>query len=358
MPSVFSRYWLPMAGMPEMRVVVCYYFASQSIPLGSEIAAAFTSLGHEVFCFDSSARESHMGLKRIAKSFAKLMGAKRRLSAYFEAHQNQRLAQDFVDFCRSAVPDLVLVIRGEGIPQDALDTVAAACRAKTAVWWVKNPRWQGKFLQEAKRFNSAFTIDESLCAQGINYLPCWSANRTVFFPLPFEQKKRGLLFIGTWSERRQHYLESLADLPLEIIGPEWDRLPLGNPLRPRVVGERVSQEEMAERYRSVWAVVDINQIEQTQGQGVNMRFADVPASGTVLLTEPSREIERWQLAEHCAQLFRSRDELRACALAVLDEAEMCRAMCEAAVEVALTMPTFVDRAQQILDVLSSHRRHQ
>lgn len=334
-----------------MRVVVCYYFASQSIPLGSEIAAAFTSLGHEVFCFDSSARESHMAAKRIAKSFAKLIGAKRRLSAYFEAQQNKRLAQDFLDFCRDASPDLILVIRGEGIPQDALDAVVAEYNAKTAVWWVKNPRWQTKFLEEAKRFDSAFTIDESACDQRIGYLPCWSANRTVFHPLPFDDKKRGLLFIGTWSERRQNYLEALADLPLEIIGPEWDRLSLGSPLRACVIGERVSQEEMAERYRSVWAVVDINQIEQAQGQGVNMRFADVPASGTVLITEPSQEIERWHLADHCAQLFTSPNELRACAQALLDDAGKCRLMSAAATEMASTMPTFVDRARQILNTL-------
>lgn len=341
-----------------MRVVVCYYFTSQSIPLGGEIAAAFTSLGHDVFCFDSSARESHMVAKRIAKSVAKLVGAKRRLSAHFEGQQNKRLAQDFLDFCRDAAPDLILVIRGEGIPQDALNAVVAEYNAKTAVWWVKNPRWQSKFLEEAKRFDSAFTIDESSCDERIGYLPCWSANRTVFHPLPFDEKKRGLLFIGTWSERRQNYLEALADLPLEIIGPEWDRLPLGSPLRACVVGERVSQEEMAERYRSVWAVVDINQIEQAQGQGVNMRFADVPASGTVLITEPSREVERWNLADQCVLLFTSPSELRARAQALLGNAEKCRSMSVVAEGIASTMPTFVDRARQILDRLHESGRNE
>lgn len=341
-----------------MRVVVCYYFASQSIPLGSEIAAAFASLGHEVFCFDSSARESHMAAKRIAKSLAKLIGAKRRLSAHFDAQQNKHLAQDFLDFCRDATPDLILVIRGEGIPQYALDAAVAGYNAKTAVWWVKNPRWQSKFLEEAKQFDSAFTIDESACNQRVGYLPCWSANRTVFHPIPFDEKKRGLLFIGTWSERRQNYLEALADLPLEIIGPEWDRLSLGSPLRPCVIGERVSQEEMAKCYRSVWAVIDINQIEQAQGQGVNMRFADVPASGTVLITEPSREVERWHLADQCALLFTSPSELRARAQALLDDAEKCRSMSAAAADIASTMPTFVDRATQILDTLHESGRNE
>lgn len=341
-----------------MRIVVCYYFTSQSIPLGSEIAAAFTSLGHEVFCFDSSARESHMAAKRVAKSLAKLIGAKRRLSAHFEAQQNKHLAEDFLSFCRDASPDLILVIRGEGIPQDALEAAADAHRAKTAVWWVKNPRWQSKFLEEAKRFDCAFTIDESACDQRIGYLPSWSANRTVFHPLPFDAKKRGLLFIGTWSERRQQYLTDLADLPLEIIGPEWDRLSLGHPLRARVVGERVSQEDMAARYRSTWAVIDINQIEQAQGQGVNMRFADVPASGTVLITEPSREVDRWHLESRCAQVFRSPQELRISALALLDDPARCRRMCTTAAEVASTMPTFVDRAKQILDGLEDYQVRQ
>ena len=68
-----------------MRIIVCYYFRDKSISLGKDLAAALVSLGHKVRCFDSSARGSYTAPKRLAKSLAKLVGAKEQLSAYFSA---------------------------------------------------------------------------------------------------------------------------------------------------------------------------------------------------------------------------------------------------------------------------------
>lgn len=332
-----------------MRIVVCFYFQQNSIPLGKDIADGFAALGHEVSTFDSSARESHLGLKRLAKSLAKMVGAKKRLSAYFERRQAEVLASEFTEFCRQARPDCILVIRGERIAPDVIAQVAAETAAQTVAWWVKNPRWQELFREEARRFDRAFTIDESSCDDVVRYLPCWAINRQAFFPMPFEEKKRRLLFVGAWSKRRQEYLEAVADLPLDIIGPDWLKaLPSSSPLRDKLVTDRVPQDVMAAHYRSVWAVIDIRQIDQGWEQGVNMRFADVPASGTVLLTEPSREVERWQLDGRCARLFDSPEQLRSLAAALLSDANGCRTMSRNAIEIAAKMPGFVDRASTIL----------
>lgn len=333
-----------------MKVVVCFYFRHDSIPLGKNIAAAFASLGHDVFCFDSSARESWKTVKRLAKSFAKLAGAKRRLSDYFEHQQMDRLARDFEAFCRSVTPDFILDIRGEGIDPEAVARVESEFGATTAVWWVKNPRWQDQFNDVLGYYHRAFSIDESACNDMVSYLPSWAVNHTEFFPLPFESKKKHLLFVGAWSSRRQQYLEAVSDVPLEIIGPNWlTRLPRKSPLRSKVSANWVSQTIMAEHYRAAWAVIDIRQIDQVWEQGVNMRFADVPASGTVLLTEPSREVARWHLDESCAVLFSSPSDLREQATSFLSDKERCRTMCQKARLVAEEMPSFIDRAKYILD---------
>lgn len=333
-----------------MRIVVCFYFQQNSIPLGKDIADGFAALGHEVSTFDSSARESHLGLKRLAKSFAKLVGAKQRLSAFFERRQAEVLASDFAEVCRRARPDFILVIRGERIAPEIVSQVAAEAGARTAIWWVKNPRWQEIFRGEARRFDFAYSIDESACDEFIKYMPSWAINRKEYYPLAFREKDRRLLFVGAWSARRQRYLEAVGDLPLDVIGPNWKgRLPRSSPLYTKVVADHASQNVTAAHYRSVWAVIDIRQIEQTWEQGVNMRFADVPASGTVLLTEPSREVERWQLEGRCARLFGSPDELRAVATALLADADECRTMSSNAVAIAAGMPTFVDRATAILN---------
>ncbi len=339
-----------------MRIVVCYYFRDLSISLGEDLAAALVNLGHDVHCFDSSARGSYMVHKRLAKSLAKLVGAKAQLSAYFSARQERQLAKDFLGFCEQIAPELIVVIRGERIPVDALPEVSSRFGAKTVVWWVKNPRWESRLFAEAESYDRAFSINESICGEGIQYLPSWSVNREVFSPTPFSLKKRQLLFIGTWSPRRQRYLEAIADLPLEIIGPHWlEHLSMMHPLRRKVAGEWVSPAGMASYYRSVWAVIDIHQMDQDHGQGVNMRFADVPTSGTVLITEPSREIERWQLADRCAVLFTNPESLRKAAMALLADAQRCGAMSGKTAEVSAGMPTFADRAATILQSLNRER---
>ena len=332
-----------------MRIVVCYYFRGTPIPLGKDLAAALARLGHQVHCFDSSARETRMGLKRVAKSLAKLVGAKERLSAHFTSGMEQRLAQDFTEFCARVSPELIVVIRGEQIPLEALAAARSSFNARTVLWWVKNPRWQSRLGPEVGHYDKAFCIDESSCGDGIEYLPSWSVNREVFHPGEFAGKARRMLFLGSWSARRQEYLETIADLPLEIIGPDWlGRLPLASPLRKKVIAERVDQTEMAARYRSAWAVVDINQIAQTQEQGVNMRFADVPASGTVLITEPSREISRWQMDGKCAVLITSKESLRKAVQELLEDSAKCEAMSLEASKISRSMPSFDDRAATIL----------
>lgn len=333
-----------------MKILICYYFRDEPIPLGREMATAFTRMGHSVTCFDSSAIESSMTTKRLLKSIAKPLGLKERLSAHFQRRQDESLSDKFLAVCRKSVPEFILVIRGERIQPCALRTAVAESGAKTAVWWVKNPRWQSTFADEASHYDQAFSIDESLCGAGIEYLPSWAANREVFSPLPFAEKKQTLLFIGTWSTRRQRYLESIADLPLTIIGPDWlSRLPKSSELCKKVIAKRVSQEVMAAHYRSAWAVIDIHQIDQRQEQGVNMRFADVPASGTVLLTEPAREVERWRLEGRGAILFTSEQRLREVASGLLSDPDLCQTLSRDGLRASAEMPTFFDRAQQILN---------
>lgn len=336
-----------------VRIVVCYYFRERSIALGTELATAFTDLGHAVHRFDSTARGANLAYKRVAKSLAKLVGAKEKLSAWFSARQERELARDFSEFCQKVRPELILVIRGERMPLDAVTGVADRWGARTVVWWVKNPRWESRLAAEAEYYDRAFSINEAVCGHGIAYLPSWALNRKMFFPLSFSQKTQQLLFVGTWSPRRQRFLEEISDLPLEIIGPNWrKRLALAHSLRSRVAAEWAPQPEMAARYRAAWAVIDIRQIDQDHAQGVNMRFADVPASGTVLITEPSREADRWQLMERCIVLFATPESLRQAAIELLAEGGRCAAMSGKGVEISAAMPTFADRASTILQSLA------
>lgn len=333
-----------------MRIVVCYAFGPNAIPLGESIAQGFETLGHAVIRYDSRPNERWMPARRLTKSLAKLIGAKRRVSRYFERREEQRQAASFLECVKRTRPDWVIVIRGESIPVSAIDACGHLGVCGRIVWWVKHPRWQNRLLTEVPHFDAAFSIDGSLAEQGIRVLPSWALQPDTYFA-DERQKTIPLLFAGSYSERRLQFLEKLADLPLTIVGPGWHKyLSLNHPLRKCLGARWLPPGQLAELYRDAYVVIDIHQIGQEPGQGSNMRFADVPACGTLLLTEPSAEVGQWfQPGMHVA-LFASAADLYEQASGMVRDLSKAEAMGKAAAKQACKLPTFTDRACALLHI--------
>lgn len=331
-----------------MRIVVCYAFGPDAIPLGENIARGFEALGHAVIRYDSRPDERRMPARRTIKSLAKLVGGKHKVSRYFERREEQRQAASFLECVERTHPDRVIVIRGESIPVSAIEACRHLGVSGRIVWWVKHPRWQDRLLSEAPHFDAAFSIDGSLASHGIRVLPSWALQPDIYFA-DQRQKTIPLLFAGSYSERRLQFLERLADLPLTIVGPGWHRhLPISHPLRKCLGARWLPSDKLAELYRDAYVVIDIHQIWQDPGQGTSMRFADVPACGTLLLTEPSVEVEQWfQPGVHLV-LFTSADDLYEQATSLVRELSQAESMGKAAAEQARKLPTFLDRANELL----------
>ena len=232
-----------------LRVLVCYTFRPDAIPLGENLAQALESMGHAVTRFDSHPGEKWMPVRKLAKTVAKLFRAKARVTTYFEERERDRQAAAFLACVSASRPDVAIVVRGERIPVAAIDACTGLGVRKRIVWWVKHPRWQQALIDEAPHFDAAFSIDGTLAGSGIRNLPSWALQAGVFFA-DGRKKSRPIIFVGAHSDRRQRFLESLADLPITIFGPGWaTRLPLGHPLRARL-GERwLSGKRLADAYR-------------------------------------------------------------------------------------------------------------
>lgn len=329
--------------------MICYSFRPNAIPLGENLARALEDLGHEVIRFDSHPDETWMPGRKLLKTVAKAFGAKARVAAYFEDRENRRQAAKFLARVRTSRPDTVIVIRGERIPLDAVDACSSLGVRKRVVWWVKNPRWQHALREEAPHFDAAFSIDGTLAGSGIRALPSWALQADVFFA-DHRKKSRTIVFVGAHSDRRQQFLEALAGLPLTIIGPGWaTRLPLGHPLRTSLGEKWLSGERLADVYREAYVVIDTHQIEQTTGQGTNMRYADVPACGALLLTEPALGIADWFVPDKHIAIYTSVAELREKATYFAANPARAEEMGRAAAEQAKRLPTFADRARALLD---------
>jgi hypothetical protein len=332
-----------------MRVMICYYFFDNAISLGEDLALGFESLGHSVNRFDSSSTQKCKKLWKTAKSLGKLVGLKSRVSSLHEKWISSDLSSRFIDSANKFCPELIVVINGERVKADVVQLTALKCRARSVLWWVKPPRWQASIFEDKPYYNKVFTIDGSVSDPSIGHLPSWALNDHWFFPGNFSEKNRELLFIGTWSPLRQSYLEAIADLPLRIIGKSWGkRLPIMHPLRSKVINRWVSGTELANEYRNALAVIDIPQFEQSQSQGVNMRFADVPACGTVLITPKTNELEQWFTDGKDALSYTDLTSLRFQCTLVLENKDLANVISLSASNSAQKLPTFSDRAIELM----------
>lgn len=330
--------------------MLCYYFSEQSIPLGEDLAQGFESLGHTVLRFESDRFPHQWGfLWKAAKSLSKLLGLKPWVAARHDAWLSERLSQRFIAAAGVFCPEQIVVIQGERVDARTVQTVCRQYGAKSVLWWVRPPRWQASIYEDRPYYDKVLTIDSSSATGGIGHLPSWALNRKVYYAGPVEEKEKVLLFVGSYSPLRQTYLESITDLPLKIIGSGWHKkLPREHPLYARIAAPYVGGRNLAEAYRRAWAVVDIPQFEQTEGQGVNMRFADVPACGTVLITPDTLEARQWFGELAAVPRFANLGQLRQQCEAILSEAVDMAVLSKEATRAAEKLPTFGDRATVLL----------
>lgn len=335
--------------MKCQRILVSYHFGPHANPLGEQISCAFERLGLAVSRFDSGVPRSPWDLpKRLVKSLAKLVGQKKKLARYWERQNELDTASRFRQAALSFRPDLLLVVRGEPIDPTIIAELKDSLGAKAVLWWVKTMRWQSLMERDCALFDAILTIHPRLVDYAIGYLPAFALDRERYFPPAVRDVRWPLLFVGCWSERRQRYLEAIADLPVSIIGPNWrKRLAAGHPLQARVVTDWVADKALADCYRQAAIVIDIGQIDRSADEGVTMRVADVPACGAILATEPASGVAEYFQAD-AVVMFESPADLRQQLGELLDQPDQMAAIAARAAVDVQKLPIFDDRARQIL----------
>lgn len=336
--------------MKHSRVLISYHFGPKAIPLGEQLSRAFERSGMEVYRFDSGVPRSPWDLpRRLIKSLSKLIGQKKKLARYWEQENEKATARRFKEAALQFRPDLMLIIRGEPVDAEVVSELKQMLGARVVLWWVKTMRWQSLMERDGRVFDAIFTIHPRLATDQILHLPAFALDRERYFPPAERENQWPLLFVGCWSERRQKYLEEIADLPLAIIGPNW-RKRLGNshPLQKRIVTDWVADHALADCYRKAAIVIDIAQIERQVDEGETMRLADVPACGAVLVTELSCGVEGY-FQPNSIVLFDSPLQLRIALEALLSNpGKMAEIAANATVDVQ-KLPIFEDRVRLIVE---------
>lgn len=213
------------------------------------------------------------------------------------AHKNYRSALLQQAICRFD-PDLVLVIRGLGFHSWALK------EAKTKfAWWTEKEERVSEALRELHEFDWYFFISSSCvdAAHSAGYANASYLSHTVdsnfFHPIPGINKEIDFCFVGVWSEKRQSYIDAALDITnnAAIYGGKWLKKNwYRSKFRKVIKGKYIDGEPLVELYNKSKIVINISSWGLGEGKyrsGMNMRVFEIPATGSFLLTDGSREME-------------------------------------------------------------------
>jgi spore maturation protein CgeB len=336
------------------RILISYWFGDHTIPLGAAMADGFRELGFEVSCFNTwSESWVYRFLLKPASRIARGLGFKdvdfSRDSRWGRYQYRQRM---FRQKAENFAPDVLLIIHGHVVEAGILqDLKCANPQLLTIGWWVENPRDDNRpLLEQVSLYDHYFCIhrynyDPGL---GIKYLPAVAVDRKRYRriepPLP---RDRELVFVGSWYPKRERFLATIADLPLTIYGPIWEKECSDPRLLKCLKGRSIWGERLLELYNRSKVVINIS-IWDTKRETLNLRTLDVPATGALLLTDDSTTLRELLTPGTEVATYNTPEELRAQALYYLRQDNEREHIAEAGYARTQALGTYADKARSML----------
>ncbi|MFN2644496.1 MAG: glycosyltransferase [Burkholderiales bacterium] len=256
-------------------------------------------------------------LNKLAHNFRLLPKSRNLFEDHPLSHINFRSERVRLAIARYT-PDLVFHIRGLGLRPWAFD----GARARFG-WWVEADERIAEALKEVALYDRYFFINSSSVEeahragyQHTGYLS-HAVDPHVFRPLADTAKTLDFCFVGFWSAKRQRYLEAALEVSQNgaIYGPKWFRKTFKDRrFRRAVKGRFIAGEPLLRLYNRAKVVINVTEWGAGAGarrSGMTMRLFEVPATGTLLLTDRSAEIDAAVTSGEHVATFADVDEFQA-----------------------------------------------
>ena len=272
-------------------------------PLGRYLADAFKAQGIQaiVFSTDQNTWFDKWVIHPVNKQLHNLRivpKGKNVLTNHRWAHRNY-LETQFQQQLSQQQPDLILAVRGSTYCEHAIKT----SQAVKFGWWVEPANRVHEIQPELPVFDWCYSMnEESLAAfraDGFNtgsYMPHMFSNEE-FFPVEGVEKSLDLVFVGNWNPRRQRYIDAAMEVTNSIVlyGKDWLKKNWRNPRYWRAwKGKLIQGAPLNRLYNQAKVVLNITQWETGAGglaSGMNMRFFEVPATGSLFMTDRVAEAD-------------------------------------------------------------------
>ncbi len=347
------------------RILISYFFAEDSIPLGFSCAHAFGELGFDVLYFHSQAEhpfQLHF-LKYVSKLCKTVLfrpidiskGTRWDNQIYREA-QLEKVAQAFK-------PDILLIIRGNGFSQASLQKLKTDFGIKKTIgWWVKDPRKDDlQMLQDAELYDQYFCIHQYGYVNGekIHHFPALGVDANLYRPMHARTPadlKHDVVFVGGFSPRRWQYISPILDKNLNIYGPGWlkkGRL-FNFQLRKCHAARSIWGQPMVQLYNDAKIVLNVTSWDTAQLSGQNLRLFDVPSTGAFLLTDDAKEIQEYFKPGEEIETFSSPEELKSKIDYYLANDQAREKIARKGYERSQTLPSYREKMQTLLKLTGWH----
>lgn len=283
------------------------------IPLGEACARGLETLGFRVERFNPVVQGKRgwlwKNLERAAVLGGRLLGrskaqTKARLPWLDEATRYRLI----VEAARRTRPDYLLTVSTFTYPRRVLELLRAECGVKQAIGWcVEGPTWINDPNREAQLYDNYFCIHRrGITHPAIQYLPALGFDPAAYVRLDGEYRTHELVFVGRKKERRVAWLAPLMELGLEVYGPEWEK----SPLVAQYAGPGIFGRDLNLLYNRSKIVLNVSAWENDESACLNLRILDVPACGSLLLTDYAAGIDEYLRPDHEVVIAHSPEEMR------------------------------------------------
>jgi spore maturation protein CgeB len=215
------------------------------------------------------------------------------------------MSADFVRTVGELRPDVVFLLKGEWISEQALREVKEKYRPVLLQWYpdgpfnVENRNATRDSIASIPLFDIYYIYAKSLIAplreagaKRVEYLPfCYDPNMLRKPDTITEEDIRkyatDVVFAGTWEPMREWWLAQITEFDLSVWGNMWERVGETSPLRARWKGNAVYGEEISRLFAV--SRIHLNFLREQNKDSHNVRTLEIPGFGGFLLTQRSKE---------------------------------------------------------------------
>jgi hypothetical protein len=339
-----------------MRVLISGY-AFPSIAVG--LASAFIDKGYQVetFLLDNKRHWfDRIFLKRV-NQLLKNIFRRNDFSVFTNCRysQEQWYERRFENVLLGFDPAVVIVIQGKPV----FSILKFKKRNIHFIgWWIEPSDREDEILKISQGFDDYFSYSkktvEILASRGVRagYMQ-HAFNPTIFFQQKNE-KVYDIVFVGAWSPWRDEVLKKVFDLTknIRIFGPKWasrSTIPK-SVLMAAYGGEYLSERAVNDLYSQ--AKIVLNASRAHMSSGLNMRFFEVLATSTLLLSDTAPEIGFHFQPGRDLMVFDSLDDLGVKVTHLLADKELRGQIAGSGYRIVYTDHSYSSLASRLIDQCS------